>query len=114
MYDEPEQQLARMGAIEQLREAMKTYAERAESPRLAEFLDDCALGGRDEEQDAEEVATANAVKLMTLHSAKDLSFPASTWSDSRRDCSPIGADSRTKKIQFQRNAAWLTLASPGP
>jgi DNA helicase II / ATP-dependent DNA helicase PcrA len=74
-YDEPEQQLARMGAIEQLREAMRIYEERAESPRLADFLDDCALVGRDEEQDAEEATTADAVKLMTLHSAKGLEFP---------------------------------------
>jgi DNA helicase II / ATP-dependent DNA helicase PcrA len=75
LHDEPEQQLARMGALEQLRESIKTYAERAESPTLAGFLDDSALLGRDEEPDAEETAAANAVKLMTLHSAKGLEFP---------------------------------------
>ena len=75
LHDEPEQQLARMGALDQLREAIKMYAERAESPSLAGFLDDSALLGRDEEPDNEEVASANAVKLMTLHSAKGLEFP---------------------------------------
>ena len=45
LHDEPEQQLARMGALEQLREAIKTYADRAESPSLAGFLDDSALLG---------------------------------------------------------------------
>ena len=75
LHDEPEQQLARMGALEQLRESIKTYADRAESPSLAGFLDDSALLGRDEEPDAEETAAANAVKLMTLHSAKGLEFP---------------------------------------
>ncbi len=44
-------------------------------PSLAGFLDDSALLGRDEEPDAEETAAANAVKLMTLHSAKGLEFP---------------------------------------
>ena len=52
-----------MGALEQLRESIKTYADRAESPSLAGFLDDSALLGRDEEPDAEETAAANAVKL---------------------------------------------------
>ncbi len=75
LHDEPEQQLARMGALDQLREAIKMYAERAESPSLAGFLDDSALLGRDEEPDNEEVASADAVKLMTLHSAKGLEFP---------------------------------------
>jgi DNA helicase-2/ATP-dependent DNA helicase PcrA len=75
LHDEPEQQLARMGALEQLRDAIKNYADRAETPSLAGFLDDCALLGRDEEQDDEETASANAVKLMTLHSAKGLEFP---------------------------------------
>jgi DNA helicase II / ATP-dependent DNA helicase PcrA len=75
LHDEPEQQLARMGALDQLREAIKIYAERAQSPSLAGFLDDSALLGRDEEPDNEEVASANAVKLMTLHSAKGLEFP---------------------------------------
>ncbi len=45
LHDEPEQQLARMGALDQLREAIKTYTQRAESPSLAGFLDDCALLG---------------------------------------------------------------------
>jgi DNA helicase-2/ATP-dependent DNA helicase PcrA len=75
LHDEPEQQLARMGALDQLRDAIKTYAQRAESPSLAGFLDDCALLGRDEENDTEETSSADAVKLMTLHSAKGLEFP---------------------------------------
>lgn len=75
LHDEPEQQLARMGALEQLREAIKAYAERAESPSLAGFLDDCALLGRDEQHDAEDTRPADAVRLMTLHSAKGLEFP---------------------------------------
>jgi DNA helicase-2/ATP-dependent DNA helicase PcrA len=75
LHDEPEQQLARMGALDQLRESIKYYAARAETPSLAGFLDDCALLGRDEEQDADDTAAANAVKLMTLHSAKGLEFP---------------------------------------
>jgi DNA helicase II / ATP-dependent DNA helicase PcrA len=75
LHDEPEQQLARMGALEQLRESIKNYADRAESPTLSGFLDDCALLGRDDEKDDKETTSADAVKLMTLHSAKGLEFP---------------------------------------
>ena len=113
IHDEPEQQLARMGAIEQLREAIKTYSERAESPSLAGFLDDSALLGRDEEPDNEEVASANAVKLMTLHSAKGLEFPASISWDSKRDCCRTAARWRTKKTRSPRSVAWRTSASRG-
>jgi DNA helicase-2/ATP-dependent DNA helicase PcrA len=74
-YKEPDQRQARMGALEQLRDAIKTYAERAVSPSLAGFLDDSALLGRDEEQDPEDTLSTDAVKLMTLHSAKGLEFP---------------------------------------
>jgi DNA helicase-2/ATP-dependent DNA helicase PcrA len=75
VHKEPEQRLARMGALEQLRDAIRTYAERAASPSLAGFLDDSALLGRDEEPDSEETLSTDAVKLMTLHSAKGLEFP---------------------------------------
>jgi DNA helicase-2/ATP-dependent DNA helicase PcrA len=72
---EPEQRLSRLAALEQLRDAIKIYADRAESVSLAGFLEDCALAGRDEEEDDAERENADVIRLMTLHSAKGLEFP---------------------------------------
>ncbi len=71
---EPEQQLARKAALEQLRESIKIYSDRAETVSLAGFLEDCALAGRDEEDESER-ERSGVVRLMTLHSAKGLEFP---------------------------------------
>ncbi|HEV3300398.1 MAG TPA: UvrD-helicase domain-containing protein [Planctomycetaceae bacterium] len=75
LNSEPEQRLSRLAALEQLRDAIKIYADRAELPSLAGFLEDCALAGRDEEQDDAERENADVIRLMTLHSAKGLEFP---------------------------------------
>jgi DNA helicase II / ATP-dependent DNA helicase PcrA len=71
---EPEQQLTRKAALDQLRESIKIYSDRAETVSLAGFLEDCALAGRDEEDDSER-ERSGVVRLMTLHSAKGLEFP---------------------------------------
>jgi DNA helicase-2/ATP-dependent DNA helicase PcrA len=71
---EPVQRLARLAVLQQLRDALAAYAERADSPSLNEFLDDCVLSERHEEPNAEEKSD-NAMHLMTLHSAKGLEFP---------------------------------------
>jgi DNA helicase-2/ATP-dependent DNA helicase PcrA len=75
LNSEPEQRLSRLAALEQLRDAIKIYADRAELPSLAGFLEDCALAGRDEEQDDAERENPDVIRLMTLHSAKGLEFP---------------------------------------
>ena len=75
LNSEPEQRLSRLAALEQLRDAIKIYADRAESVSLAGFLEDCALAGRDEEEDDAERENADVIRLMTLHSAKGLEFP---------------------------------------
>jgi DNA helicase-2/ATP-dependent DNA helicase PcrA len=75
LNSEPEQRLSRMAALDQLRESLKIYADRAESASLGGFLEDCALSGRDEEQDDAEREKTDVIRLMTLHSAKGLEFP---------------------------------------
>ena len=42
---------------------------------MAGFLDEVALGDRDDEDDKERQLKRNAIALMTLHSAKGLEFP---------------------------------------
>jgi DNA helicase-2/ATP-dependent DNA helicase PcrA len=75
LNSEPEQRLSRLAALDQLRDALKIYADRAESVSLGGFLEDCALAGRDEEQDDAEREKSDVIRLMTLHSAKGLEFP---------------------------------------
>ncbi len=75
VHKEPEQQLSRKAAVQQLRDAISEYVAREAEPTLALFLDDCALTGRDEENDKEDKHAGGAVRLMTLHSAKGLEFP---------------------------------------
>ncbi len=75
LNSEPEQRLSRTAALDQLGEAIKSYADRAESVSLGGFLEDCALAGRDDEQDDAEREKTDVIRLMTLHSAKGLEFP---------------------------------------
>jgi DNA helicase II / ATP-dependent DNA helicase PcrA len=75
LNSEPEQRLSRVAALEQLRDAIRIYADRAESISLAGFLEDCALAGRDEEEEDADREKADTIRLMTLHSAKGLEFP---------------------------------------
>ena len=74
-YKEPQQQLMRMGMLDELIDALKQYEERERSPSLEGFLEEAALTGRDEQGDKEEKLSQNGIKLMTLHSAKGLEFP---------------------------------------
>ncbi len=75
IYKDPQEQLARWAAVEEVVNALAAYAKRAKRPTLLGFLDDVALGDRESEQDKEEQLKRNAIALMTLHSAKGLEFP---------------------------------------
>lgn len=75
LYSEPDDQQARWAAVEEVINALAAYERGSRSPTLTEFLDDVALDGRDFDNDKEKQLRANAVVLMTLHSAKGLEFP---------------------------------------
>ncbi|MBX3441417.1 MAG: UvrD-helicase domain-containing protein [Planctomyces sp.] len=74
-YPDPQQQLGRQAVVDEFIDALAGYVEKTPDPSLTEFLDNCSLNDRDEEPDKEQQAAENAVKLMTLHSAKGLEFP---------------------------------------
>jgi DNA helicase-2/ATP-dependent DNA helicase PcrA len=61
--------------IDQFVQSMTEYVQHGGEPSLADFLSGLALDGREDEPDKEEQVSQNAVKLMTLHSAKGLEFP---------------------------------------
>ena len=74
-YTEPTQLQARLGAMEQLYEAVADYERDNPRPSLDGFLESTTLDAPEKASDKEEAAKQNAVKLMTLHSAKGLEFP---------------------------------------
>ena len=74
-YKEPAQQEARRNVLAECRQALAEYQQRARQPSLADFLNDSTLEGRDEGFGDKDETAANAVCLMTLHSAKGLEFP---------------------------------------
>ncbi len=75
LYPEPEQRLARATAVEEFVTSLTEYVDRTTQPTLEDFLGRLALEDRAEEPDKETQVAENAVKLMTLHSAKGLEFP---------------------------------------
>jgi DNA helicase-2/ATP-dependent DNA helicase PcrA len=74
-YKQPEQQLARTAILDQFVDSASLYLERNAKPSLSGFLDEVSLVGRDEQSDKDDQLQEQAVKLMTLHSAKGLEFP---------------------------------------
>lgn len=74
-YKTSEQQQARLVVLEQFIESIKEYCQRSSDPSPTGFLEETALGDRDDINDKEDQLAQDAVKLMTLHSAKGLEFP---------------------------------------
>jgi DNA helicase-2/ATP-dependent DNA helicase PcrA len=74
-YKELAQQEARRAVLAECKQALREYQSRAHRPSLVEFLNETALTGRDDDFAEDNELEANAVALMTLHSAKGLEFP---------------------------------------
>ncbi len=76
LYKQSTQQQIRRESIEQLVNSLDDYSKRARQPKLQDFLDEIVLNDRDEfaSGDKKELEQ-NAVKLLTIHSAKGLEFP---------------------------------------
>ncbi|TWT35055.1 ATP-dependent DNA helicase PcrA [Thalassoglobus neptunius] len=74
-YKDEQQQVTRKAVLEEYINSIAEYVSRSSSASLEDYLDSIALERRDEEPDKEAMANADAVKLMTLHSAKGLEFP---------------------------------------
>lgn len=75
LYPDPIEREARTASVEELVNAAAAYTGPAAKGSLRTFLDDAALGNRDDADDKENQLGRNAVALMTLHSAKGLEFP---------------------------------------
>jgi DNA helicase-2/ATP-dependent DNA helicase PcrA len=73
-YPDASEQEARWAAVEEMVNAVASYAQRAAQPTLAGFLQEVALTGSEADDDKESKLERNAVALMTLHAAKGLEF----------------------------------------
>lgn len=74
-YKNEDMQITRAEMLEQFADTLKVYVDRASRPSLAGYLEECSLNGPDQGDDKEKMMNEQAVKLMTLHSAKGLEFP---------------------------------------
>jgi len=73
-YPDANEQQSRWASVQELINALAAFEKRAKKPTLRGFLDEVALGERDENVDKETKLNRNAIALMTLHSAKGLEF----------------------------------------
>jgi DNA helicase II / ATP-dependent DNA helicase PcrA len=109
-YPDPQAQLMRQGFVDEFVDAVTGYLEKSSDPSLTEFLDSCALNDRDEEPDKEQQAAEDAVKLMTLHSAKGLEFPRVYMVGMEENILPhrrsVDADS-TQAIEEERRLCYV-------
>lgn len=74
-YKDETQAEQRKTVLEDLVNSIGQYVEKSKKPSLEGFLEATALMDRDDPNDKESELADNAVRLMTLHSAKGLEFP---------------------------------------
>jgi DNA helicase-2/ATP-dependent DNA helicase PcrA len=74
-YPDPNDREARTASLEEIINAAANYQQHSAEPTLRGFLDEIALGNRDDSNDKENQLQNNAIALMTMHSAKGLEFP---------------------------------------
>jgi DNA helicase-2/ATP-dependent DNA helicase PcrA len=76
IYPDVNEQQTRLGAVEEVVNALASYVQETASPTLHGFLDEVTLGDRDfNTNDKDKQLARNAVALLTMHSAKGLEYP---------------------------------------
>jgi DNA helicase-2/ATP-dependent DNA helicase PcrA len=74
LYPDGSDQESRWSAVEEVVNAIGSYAKRAKAPTITGFLQDIALTTSEQDRDKESKLERDAVVLMTLHAAKGLEF----------------------------------------
>ncbi len=74
-YPDANDQQSRWASVQDVINALAAYEKHSKKPSLRQFLDEIALGQRDEAEDKQSKLNRNAIALLTLHSAKGLEFP---------------------------------------
>lgn len=75
LFKDPNEAIVRWNAVQEVVNSLAEFSQKSKSGKLADFLEEIALGDRDEEDDKESKLEKNAVALLTLHAAKGLEFP---------------------------------------
>ncbi len=75
-YKDPQQQVVRSSMLDEFVASVREYVQRSgPDASLAHFLEEAALTDKTDDDKNDDISSENAVKLMTLHSAKGLEFP---------------------------------------
>ncbi|MDA1165843.1 MAG: UvrD-helicase domain-containing protein [Planctomycetota bacterium] len=74
-YKNEDMQIAKTEIVDQMVDSLREYVGRTREPSLQGYLEETLLNGPDMTDDKEKMMEQQAVKLMTLHSAKGLEFP---------------------------------------
>ncbi len=72
--DQEEQEM-RWASVEELVNAVGSFADKRKEPTLDKFLEEIALAASDLEEDKEKQLDKDAVALLTLHASKGLEYP---------------------------------------
>lgn len=101
-----EEGATRLENIEELKSTMATYTQNAEQPTLAGFLEEIALYTDVDSLDAD----ADAVMLMTIHSAKGLEFPNVYIVGMEENIFPSGRSLNAEEdIEEERRLAYVAI-----
>jgi len=73
-YANEDMQMIRTEIMDQMVDSLRTYTAQAEEPSLSGYLEEALLVGREEDSDKDQKLNQDAVRLMTIHSAKGLEF----------------------------------------
>ncbi len=74
LYPDPTERAARRASLEEIVNAAANYDKGSKRQPLVGFLDEAALGDRDDSTEKDAQLARNAIALMTMHSAKGLEF----------------------------------------
>lgn len=74
-YKDEQQRALRKNTVEEFINSLAEYVSQSRKPTISGYLNEVVLDIRESEPDVDAQLAADAVKLMTLHSAKGLEFP---------------------------------------
>ena len=101
-----EEEAERLDNIDELVSTAATYEESTETPSLSEFLEDVALVSDVDKYDE----SADAVVLMTIHSAKGLEFPVVFLPGMEEDIFPsFRSMSEPAELEEERRLAYVAI-----
>ena len=104
-YPEANEQQSRWESVQEVINALSSYEKRAKKPTLRAFLDEIALGERDEAADKESKLNRNAIALMTLALGEGAGISARVFGRHGRRiaaASKIGRCGETRRQQSDR------------